>query len=116
MKRNYELLYVIKAYLPDNVRNEVYNYIDKTIKDVDGDVIFKDIWGKRYMAYKIKSQKEGYYVIYQIKIESENLKKLENKLGLKEEIIRFMISNVSDKEVGVSYGKKTLSEKTGKFK
>lgn len=99
-------MFITRAYLPDNVRNDVYSYIEKTINDLKGSVKLKDIWGKRYMAHKIGGQKEGYYVVYQIEIDSAEIENLKYKLGRRGEIVRFMISTLSKEEVGVSFGKK----------
>lgn len=109
MKNLYELMFITRAYLPDNVRNDVYSYIEKTINDLKGSVKLKDIWGKRYMAHKIGGQKEGYYVVYQIEIDSAEIENLKYKLGRRGEIVRFMISTLSKEEVGVSFGKKEAS-------
>lgn len=116
MKNLYELMFITRAYLPDNVRNEVYSYIEKSIDDLKGSVMLKDIWGKRYMAHKIGGQKEGYYVVYQIEIEASEIEDLKYKLGRRGEVVRFMISNLPKEEVGVSFGKKEASDDTPKFK
>ncbi|MBN1374121.1 30S ribosomal protein S6 [Candidatus Dojkabacteria bacterium] len=111
MDRVYELMFVIRAYLPDNVRNEVYDFINGKIAEAKGEIILKDVWGKRYMAYKINGQKEGYYVVYQLKMKPSGMTKLKKELGSRSEIIRYIVSLVKeDSELGVAYGKKSIEE------
>lgn len=109
MEKVYELMIVVRAYLPDNVKNKVYSFIEELVADYKGKVLLKDIWGKRYMSYKIKSQREGYYVVYQVKLSADVVEEFSKKILKRDEIIRAVISLTNKKDVGVSYGKKMLS-------
>jgi len=104
-------MFVVRAYLPDNVRNEVYSFVEKVVGKLGGKITLRDIWGKRYMAYRIRGQKEGYYVVYQITMDPVNISRLKKELLSRDEIIRHVISKIRKSELGLAFGKKTASKK-----
>jgi small subunit ribosomal protein S6 len=48
-------------------------------------------WGRRRLAYPIKSHFEGNYVVSQIRLDPERIPDLEGSFRISEEIIRHMI-------------------------
>lgn len=51
----------------------------------------KKVWGKRFLAYPIKKQKEGIYVFLELKIKPEDIKEIENKINLEGRILRYLL-------------------------
>ena len=58
---------------------------------VGGSVTKVDLWGKKKMAYQIRKQKEGQYVILYTQMEPSFCVELERQLRLAEPVMRFMI-------------------------
>jgi small subunit ribosomal protein S6 len=110
MERNYEIMLVMRAYLPDNVRNNVYSFIEGLVAEREGKVVLKDVWGKKYMAYEIDGHEEGYYVIYQVELDSSHINEVSKKLGTKDEILRRLITEIDEEEKGVAFGKKLVQK------
>ena len=51
--KNYEMIVALKPLLPDDVRKEIHKeFVDLVSKD-GGEVLDVDVWGKRYLSYKI---------------------------------------------------------------
>ena len=57
-----------------------------------GEVLSKDNWGKRKLAYKIKKHDHALYVFYQVKIDPKNIRQIETTLSITDEVIRFLIT------------------------
>ncbi|HRI05423.1 MAG TPA: 30S ribosomal protein S6 [Candidatus Dojkabacteria bacterium] len=105
----YEMMVALKPLLPDDVRKALHKEMTDYIKAANGSVNDVDVWGKRYLAYKIKGHDEGYYIVYNFQMEASAVAELKRKLGLKGEILRFMISVVEHPElVGKGIKKKEL--------
>ena len=61
--RKYEIMYILKADIDDANRNELIGKLND-ILTVDGGTIDNvNEWGLRDLAYEIKKQAKGYYVI-----------------------------------------------------
>lgn len=107
--KNYELMVVLKSLLPDDLRKEIHNDLVSYIKKFGGDVADVDVWGKRYLAYKINGHNEGYYIVYEFKLDPKDIAELKRYLQLKQEVLRFMVVTMDNVDtIGKSIKKKEL--------
>lgn len=88
---DYELMVIIKPLLPEDIKSKVLKKLENFVQKASGKILKTDIWGKRHLAYKIKSYDEGYYVVLDLEIEPEKIKEFENNLKLQSDIIRFLL-------------------------
>ena len=89
--RNYEVAFIVHPDLDDQAFKDVLDRVQGWIKDAGGSVTKVDLWGKKKMAYQIRKQKEGQYVILYAQMEPSFCVELERQLRLAEPVIRFMI-------------------------
>jgi small subunit ribosomal protein S6 len=80
----YELTLILK---PEMTEEEADVLIDKLGVDVTG----RQKLGKRMFAYPINKQKEGNYILCDIKARADKLKELDHKLRHDEKIIRYLL-------------------------
>ena len=64
--RNYELVCIIHPDLDENAFKGLVEKINAWITEAGGTVEKLDIWGRRRMAYVIRKQREGQYVVMNI--------------------------------------------------
>ncbi len=67
---------------------EVVDAVDKS----RGEVVEKDAWGKRELAYEIKGFNKGYYFVWQLKVPGNDVAFLKRNLKLNENILRFLLT------------------------
>ena len=91
MKSNYEMVLVLKPLLPDDVRKAMHKQILALIKEKGGEVDDVDVWGKKYLAYKIAGHTEGYYMVYYFSLDSSEINELKRVIKLKPEYLKFMV-------------------------
>jgi len=82
---------IIKPLLPEDIKSKVLKRIEKLIKDSSGEIIGTDVWGKRHLAYKIKSHDEGYYVVLDVRLDPTQLKDIEKDMKLQSDILRCLL-------------------------
>ncbi len=93
-QRNYELMLVINPQLTEERLNATINNISQFIISAGGTVAeFKQL-GKRRLAYPIKHTTEGFYVLAHFKMKSAESPKLETRLNITEEILRYLLVNL----------------------
>ncbi len=88
MEHIYELMFIIDPDLEDEARHDLMERVKREIK---GEVLDIDEWGKRKLAYKIDRKEEGYYVVVLFRATGDTLKELDQFLKLQEGILRHMI-------------------------
>ena len=72
------------------------------LSELSGSIIYKETWGLRNLAYPIKNNKKAFYELMNINIPNENVKKINEKLNLNENIIRYITIKVKNFEDGPS--------------
>jgi len=96
--RKYEVAFIVHPDLDETAFKEVLDRVQDWIKDADGKIGKVDLWGKRNLAYPIRKQTEGQYVILQTEMAPSFCKQLEQNLKLQESIMRFLIVNLEEDE------------------
>lgn len=91
MTKNYELMVILSPKLNEEEANQLNDSILAIVKDLSGELIKTEPWGRRMLAYPINKLQEGYYYLDFLKMESLKVKTLKQQLGLNENIIRHMI-------------------------
>lgn len=89
--REYELIIVAQPDLDDAAFTELLNRVNGWITDNGGEVTKTDLWGKRRLAYPIRKQKDGLYVLLHTKMAAKFGVELERNLRFQETIMRFLL-------------------------
>lgn len=89
--RNYELVVIVHPDLDENALNAVVEKVKGWITEAGGSVEKVDLWGRRRMAYSIRKQREGQYVLFQAQIAPSFNAELERNLRFLEPVMRFLL-------------------------
>jgi small subunit ribosomal protein S6 len=90
--RAYAVAVIVRPDLEEAAFKDVVDRVQSWVKDSGGQVGKVDLWGKRKLAYPIRKQTEGQYVIMQTQMEPAFCLELERNLRLQEPVIRFLLS------------------------
>ena len=94
--RSYELMLVLKADKGDDAIQQHVADIKKLITDLDGDVFFEDVWGRRELTYRIRKEGAGYYVVLDFNIDGSKLKEISDNLRIDQVILRSLLTKTPD--------------------
>jgi small subunit ribosomal protein S6 len=97
--REYEVLYIVRADLDDEKVQDVVKRVNTLIERAGGAAERTNLWGKRKLAYEVKHQKEGSYVLQDFRIPPERVPELESALKIAEEVLRHLIVRKPEKPV-----------------
>ncbi len=89
--RNYELVVIVHPDLDETAVNSLVEKVKGWIVDSGGSVAKVEMWGRRRMAYAIRKQHEGQYVLFQAEIAPRFSAELERNLRFMEPVMRFML-------------------------
>jgi small subunit ribosomal protein S6 len=89
--RNYELMFIIHPDLDDTALNGVVEKVKSWIVDAGGSIAKVDIWGRRRLAYTIRKQREGQYVLINAQMAPTSSAELDRNLRFLEPVMRFML-------------------------
>jgi len=90
MMNKYESVVIVNPNLEEeSIKNLVKKFSD--LINTDGKVTSVEEMGKRKLAYEIKKQKEGFYVVLKFEAKPELISELERVYRITDEVIKFMV-------------------------
>jgi small subunit ribosomal protein S6 len=88
--KDYETMVVIDAMISDEAIDAEILSVEKKIEAHSGEIKRCDKWGKRKLAYVIRKQTHGFYVIFYYKADSDIVLDLERGFNINPNILRFL--------------------------
>ncbi len=92
--RKYELVCVVHPDLDEAAFNAVIEKVKGWVAEAKGTVDKVDVWGRRRLAYALKKQREGQYVLFNLSLEPATAITLDQNLRFQEPVLRYMITVV----------------------
>lgn len=96
----YENVFIARQDVSSTQVDGLVETFEKIITDMGGSVPKKELWGLRTMAYKIKKNRKGHYVLMNIDAPSEAVHELERQMNLNEDVLRYLTTRVDELEEG----------------
>jgi small subunit ribosomal protein S6 len=87
----YELVCIVHPDLDETAFNGIIDKVKGWVLETSGSVDKVEVWGRKRLAYTIKKQREGQYVLFNLSLEPVATAILEKNLRFLEPIIRFML-------------------------
>jgi small subunit ribosomal protein S6 len=94
--RNYEVVLVIHPDLDEAALNSTVEKAKGWVTEAGGTVTNVELWGKRHMAYSLRKQREGQYVLLKVSMAPSFTVELERNLRFLEPVMRFLITAVEE--------------------
>ncbi len=95
--REYESVFILRPDVDDATIDQIVERLKNAIKNKGGVIIKQENWGKRRLAYPIKKQTSGHYVLLLFAGPSGVVEELERNYKMIEQVIRFMTIVTKDK-------------------
>ncbi len=93
---NYESVLIARQDLGAAQVNSLVSDLSEVIKKEGGEVVKVDNWGLKNLAYRIKKNRKGHYVLLNIVAPSSAISEYERLVRLNEDVIRYMTVKVDE--------------------
>lgn len=94
----YENIVILNASLGDEEIETASGKIKDLITNSGGEILKTDVWGRRKLAYEIKKQKKGFYLLLVFKSPSAAIKKLEDYYKVFDPVVKYMVIKLEKKQ------------------
>ena len=109
----YETVFIARQDISTQQVETLTEQMSSFITDGDGTVAKVESWGLRNLAYKVKKNRKGHYVLMNIDAPVAAVKEMERNLLLSEDILRHMTLRVEELEEGDSVMLQNKSSRSG---
>ena len=93
---NYESVLIARQDLGASQVNSLVSDLSEVLKKEGGEVVKVDNWGLKNLAYRIKKNRKGYYVLLNIVAPAKAIFEYERLMRLNEDVIRYMTIKVDE--------------------
>lgn len=87
----YELMYIVKPELDDQAVQQEIEKVGQLIQTNGGQVRKVTPWGKRRLAYSVKDQREGYYVVEEFDLDQAKVAEVDRVLKISDTVFRHLL-------------------------
>ena len=92
----YETVLIARNDVTQQQVETVADEIGVELEAAGGAVKKRDYWGLRGLAYRIKKNRKGHYMLLALDAKPVFINEMERKLGLNEDILRFMTVRIDE--------------------
>ena len=92
----FEHIIMLRQDLSSSDLEEAIKVHEQTLGELNGNVVYKESWGLRNLAYPIKENKKAFYEFMNIELPQDKIDALNSKLNLNDKIIRYLSIKVKD--------------------
>ncbi|MDR1897478.1 MAG: 30S ribosomal protein S6 [Prevotellaceae bacterium] len=114
MSNQYETVFILTPVLSEmQVKEAVKKYLD-FISEHGGEIVHREDWGLRKLAYSIQKKSTGFYYLVEFKSEGELVEKLETQYRRDERVIRFLTFRMDKHSIAYAEKKRNLKKEQSK--
>ena len=100
--RLYESVFIARQDITSAQVEAMADEFAEIITSAGGSIKKREYWGLRSLAYRIKKNRKGHYVMFNMETGPEALREYERIMGLNEDVLRFLNLNIEEVEEGPS--------------
>jgi small subunit ribosomal protein S6 len=94
--KRYETLFIVQSELSSEEITTIIDRYSKIITDMKGTVLKVERWGKRKLAYLIRKQARGFYILIDFAGRREIVAEVERILKFDDKVLKYMSVKLAD--------------------
>ena len=100
--RLYESVFIARQDISSTQVESMADEFAGIITNPGGTIHKREYWGLRSLAYRIKKNRKGHYIMFNFETDGPTLKEYERIMGLNEDVLRFLNIRIEEVEEGPS--------------
>ena len=94
----YESVFIARQDISATQVETLADQFSELIKENGGEVTKKEHWGLKNLAYRIKKNRKGHYVLFNIDAPSAAVLEMERQMRINEDVVRYLTVRVDELE------------------
>ena len=86
----YENVFIARQDISATQVDDLAETFTKVVSDNDGKIVKKENWGLRTLAYRIKKNRKGHYVMLNIDAPAAAIHEMERQMRINEDVLRHL--------------------------
>ncbi|NQW10870.1 MAG: 30S ribosomal protein S6 [Alphaproteobacteria bacterium] len=98
----YESVFIARQDISSTQAEQLADQFAEIVASNGGEVKNREFWGLRNLSYRIKKNRKGHYVLFNLDAPSDAVAEMERNMRLNEDILRYLTIRVEAIEDGPS--------------
>ena len=112
--RLYESVFIARQDVSTTQVENLTKEFSAIIESGGGKIHKHEYWGLRTLAYRVKKNRKGHYVMLNLETDPKTLAEYERIMGLNEDVLRFLNLNIEKVEEGPSIMMQAKTERSSR--
>ena len=112
--RLYESVFIARQDITTAQVEAMADDFANIITTAGGSIKKREYWGLRSLAYRIKKNRKGHYIMFNMETGPEALAEYERVMGLNEDVLRFLNIRIDEVEDGPSIMMQAKTERSSR--
>ncbi|MGN0032521.1 MAG: 30S ribosomal protein S6 [Candidatus Limimorpha sp.] len=108
----YETVFILTPVLSEEQMKEAVAKFETILTNNGAEIVFKDFWGMRKLAYPIQKKSSGFYQLIEYKAEGNVIDTIETELKRDERVIRFLTVKLDKHAIAYNEKKRRKVQET----
>lgn len=91
----YEVMFIAKP-LEEAEVDPIVEFVSNLLTRNNCNIEKVDRWGKRHLAYPVKKQADGYYVLINFESDPATIKEIDRVMKIRDEILKHLIVKIDE--------------------
>jgi small subunit ribosomal protein S6 len=91
------VLLIVDPRLTDEEVGQLGARLQETVTGLGGEVTGSEDWGRRRLTFELRKQREGHYLLLQVRATPAVMREYERQLRLNESVLRFLTTRVVER-------------------
>jgi small subunit ribosomal protein S6 len=92
--RTYDVLLIADPRLTDEEVAQLGGRLQESLVTLGGEVVSLEDWGRRRLVFELRKQREGHYLLLQVRAAPAVMREYGRQLNLNESVLRFLATRV----------------------
>jgi small subunit ribosomal protein S6 len=112
--RLYESVFIARQDITSTQVETMADEFSEIITSAGGTIKKREYWGLRSLAYRIKKNRKGHYIMLNMETSADALREYERIMGLNEDVLRFLNIRIEEMSDEPSIMMQAKSERTSR--
>ena len=96
--RKYELVFIVRTDVPEEDVEKLLTQLQGVVTAAGGKVEKAEKMGRRRLAYRVRRQREGLYILLAFEAGGDVVKELERRLKVSDPVIKFLTVRTDEEQ------------------
>src|SRR5512146_3061892 len=94
----YEMMFIARTDVPEEEIDKLNAQMDSVVSGAGGKTEKIDKMGRRRLAYRVKKQREGFYVLFTFEGNGDTVREFERRLKVTDQVIKYLTVRIDERK------------------